>query len=53
VADDNLFNLVAENVLESLGETFKFLLYGLIGLLLFVALLKLKVLGDINELLAI
>jgi hypothetical protein len=53
VGDDNLLDLVAENVLEALGELLVFLLLLLALSLLLVSLLKLEVLGDVNELLAI
>lgn len=53
VGDDNLLNLVAEDVLESLGKTFIFLLLSLTSLLLLLGFLKLEVLGDVDEFLAI
>jgi len=53
VRDDDLFDLVTENIFESLGKTFVLLLFLFARLLLLVGLLKLKVLGDIDELLAV
>jgi len=53
VGDDDLLNLVAEDVLEGLGESFELLLFLLAGLLLLLGLLELEVLGDVDELLAL
>ena len=53
VGDDDLLDLVAEDVLEGLGETLELLLLRLTLLLLLVGLLELEVLGDVDELLAI
>jgi hypothetical protein len=53
VRDDNLLDLVAEDVLERLGKVLVLLLLLLTGLLLLLGLLKLKVLGDVDELLAL
>ena len=53
VGDNDLLDLVAKNVLEGLGQTLKGLLLLLTLLLLLVGLLKLEVLGDVDELLAI
>ncbi|KAK1237457.1 hypothetical protein MKX08_003082 [Trichoderma sp. CBMAI-0020] len=53
VADDNLLDLVAEDVLESLGNVLELLLLLLTGLLLLLGLLELKVLGDVHELLVL
>ena len=53
MGDDDLLNLVAEDVLEGLGESFELLLFLLAGLLLLLGLLELEVLGDVDELLAL
>lgn len=53
VADDDLLDLVAENVLESLGKVLVLLLLSLAGSLLLLGLLELEVLGDVNQLLAL
>ena len=53
VRDDDLLNLLAEHVLEGFGEGLVLLLLFLALLLLLVCLLELKVLGDVNELLAV
>ena len=53
VGDDDLLDLVAEDVLEALGETLELLLLSLTLLLLIFGLLKLEVLGDVHELLAV
>jgi hypothetical protein len=53
VADNNLLDLVAENVLEGLGKALVLLLLLLAGGLLLVGLLELKVLGDVDELLVL
>lgn len=53
VGDNNLLDLVAENVLESLGETVVLLLLSLTLLLLLLGLLELEVLGDVDKLLAL
>ncbi|VUC28174.1 unnamed protein product [Clonostachys rosea] len=53
VGDDDLLDLLAEDVLEGLGQGLVLLLLGLTGLLLLIGLLELEVLGDINKLLAL
>lgn len=53
VGDDDLLDLVAEDILEALGQTLKLLLLSLTLLLLIFGFLKLEVLGDVDELLAI
>lgn len=53
VGDNDLLDLVAEDVLESLGKRLVLLLLSLAGLLLLLGLLELEVLGDINQLLAL
>lgn len=53
VADNNLLDLLAEDVLEALGKALVLLLLLLTGLLLLISLLELKVLGDVDELLAL
>jgi len=53
VGDNDFLDLVAENVLQGLGQTFVFLLFLLTCLLLFISLLEFEVLGDVDELLAI
>ena len=51
--DNDLLDLVAEDVLEALGEALVLLLLLLALSLLLVGLLELEVLGDVDELLAI
>ena len=53
VADNDLLDLVAEDVLQALGEALVLLLLLLAGLLLLIGLLELEVLGDVNKLLAL
>lgn len=53
VGDDDLLNLLAENLLDGLGKTLVGLDLLLTGLLLLLSLLELKVLGDVDKLLAI
>ncbi len=53
VRDNNLLDLVAEDVLEALGQALVLLLLSLTLLLLLVGLLELEVLGDVDKLLAV
>lgn len=53
VADNDLLDLIAEDVLEALGEALVLLLLLLAGLLFLIGLLELEVLGDVNKLLAL
>jgi hypothetical protein len=53
VADNNLLDLLAENVLERLGKSLVLLLLLLASLLLLLGLLELEVLGDVDKLLAL
>ncbi|KUI71639.1 hypothetical protein VM1G_11779 [Cytospora mali] len=53
VRDNNLLDLVAENVLQGLGEVLELLLLLLTLLLLLLGLLNVEVLGDVDQLLAL
>lgn len=53
VADHNLLDLVTQDILESLSKTLELLLLSLASLLLLLGLFELKVLGDVDKLLAI
>lgn len=53
VGDDDLLDLVAENVLQGLGELLVLLLLLLALGLLLLGLLELEVLGDVDQLLAV
>merc|ERR1712072_1208030 len=53
VGDNDLLDLLAEDVLEGLGQALVLLLLGLTLLLLLLRLLELEVLGDIDQLLAV
>jgi len=53
VGDDDLLDLVAEDVLQGLGEVLELLLLPLTLGLLLLGLLELEVLGDVDQLLAV